>query len=217
MMFKDRDEAGELLAQALEGIIYVKKNPIVLAIPRGGIPVAYKIADYFRIPMSVIVVRKLGLPWNEEAGFGAIDPDGTPYYDPSVLNYLSEEEIKNVIKKELKELKEREKKFAPHGYPSLEGRQVIIVDDGVATGYTAIAAAGYAKSKGASEVIVAVPVCPSDSKTRLENYVDKFICYYPVSSSSFAVGMFYRDFHQLSDEEAKEYLKKAEEKGLLEP
>ncbi|HIQ48238.1 MAG TPA: phosphoribosyltransferase [Aquifex aeolicus] len=216
MMFRDRDEAGELLAQALEGIIDVKKNPIVLAIPRGGIPVAYKIANYFKIPMAVIVVRKLGLPWNEEAGFGAIDPNGTPYYDSSVLNYLTEEEIKDVIKKELKELREREKKFAPRGYPKLEGRQVIIVDDGVATGYTAIAAAGYAKGKGALEVIVAVPVCPSDSKRKLENYMDKFICYYSVSSSSFAVGMFYRDFHQLSDEEAKEYLKRAEEKGILE-
>ncbi|NPA32926.1 MAG: phosphoribosyltransferase [Aquificae bacterium] len=217
MIFKDREEAGELLAQALKQVVDPSKRPIILAIPRGGIPVAYKIATALNIPMSVIVVRKLGLPWNEEAGFGAIDPDGTPYFDPVVLNYLTEEDIKRVIQKELIELRERERKFAPRGYPDLRGRQVIIVDDGLATGFTAIAAAGYAKKKGASEVIVAVPVCPADAKQRIAPYVDKFICYYPVSSPNFAVGMFYQDFHQLSDEEALSYLKKAEEKGLLEP
>ncbi|AAC06433.1 hypothetical protein aq_059 [Aquifex aeolicus VF5] len=174
-------------------------------------------AERFNIPMSVVLVRKLGLPWNEEAGFGAIDPDGTPYYDKSVLSYLSEEDIKQVVEKELKELRERERKFVPRGYPDLRGRQVIIVDDGVATGYTAIAAANWAKKKGASEVIIAVPVCPSDAKERLERYADKFVCYYSSDAPSFAVGMFYRDFHQLSDEEAKEYLRRAEEKGLLEP
>ncbi|GAB6065014.1 hypothetical protein JCM9492_01060 [Aquifex pyrophilus] len=216
-MFRDREEAGELLAGVLEEHIDRSKNPIILAIPRGGIPVAYKVAKKLRIPMSVIVVRKLGLPWNEEAGFGAIDPDGTPYYDRNVLSYLSEEEIKSVIEKELKELRERERKFVPKGYPNLEGRQVIIIDDGVATGYTAIAAAGYAKKKGASEVIIAVPVCPSDAEPRLLRYADKFVCYYPADTPSFAVGMFYQDFHQLSDEEAKEYLRKAEEEGLLEP
>ena len=216
-MFRDREEAGELLASALEGIINREKNPIILAIPRGGIPIAYKVAERLSVPMSVIVVRKLGLPWNEEAGFGAIDPEGTPYYDQSVLSYLSEEDIKQVVQKELKELREREKKFLPKGYPDLKNRQVIIVDDGIATGYTAIAAANWAKKKGASEVIIAVPVCPSDAKGRLERYADKFICYYPSDAPAFAVGMFYRDFHQLSDEEAKGYLKKAEEKGLLEP
>jgi len=216
-MFRDREKAGELLARALEGVIKKEKNPIILAIPRGGIPVAYKIAEHFNVPMSVVVVRKLGLPWNEESGFGAIDPDGTPYYDRSVLSYLSEEEIKKVVEKELKELREREKKFLPKGYPDLKSRQVIIVDDGVATGYTAIAAANWAKKKGASEVIIAVPVCPSDAKERLEKYVDKFVCYYPSDTPAFAVGMFYQDFHQLSDEETKKYLRKAEEKGLLEP
>ncbi len=216
-MFENREEAGKLLAESLKEVIDKSKNPIVLAIPRGGIPVAYQIAKTLRIPMSVIVVRKLGLPWNEEAGFGAIDPLGKPYYDESVKKMLSEKEIKAVIEKEIKELKEREKKFLPKGYPNLEGRQVIIVDDGVATGYTAIAAAGYAKSKGAKEVIIAVPVCPADIKHKMEKYADKFVCYYPADVMSFAVGMFYKDFHQLSDDEAKSYLEKAKEEGLLEP
>ncbi|NPB07232.1 MAG: phosphoribosyltransferase [Aquificae bacterium] len=216
-MFKDREEAGKLLAQALAPVIDYSARPIVLAIPRGGIPVAYQIAKTLKIPMSIVVVRKLGLPWNEEAGFGAVDPTGTAYYEESVLRFLSPEDVKKVLEKELKELKERERKFLPEGYPDLRGRQVIIVDDGVATGYTAIAAAQFAKKMGAKEVIVAVPVCPVDAKARIAPYVDKFICYYPVSSPHFAVGMFYQDFHQLTDEEALSYIRKAKEEGLFEP
>ncbi len=216
-MFSDREEAGRLLAESLKQVIDYSKNPIVLAIPRGGIPVAYQIAKALKVPMSIVVVRKLGLPWNEEAGFGALDPSGVVYYEESVKRMLSEEEVREVIEKELRELKERERKFLPEGYPDLRGRQVIIVDDGVATGYTAIAAAQWAKKQGASEVIVAVPVCPADAEIRLSKYVDKFICYYPVDVSSFAVGVFYRDFHQLSDEEAKDYIKRAKEEGLFEP
>ncbi|NPB07554.1 MAG: phosphoribosyltransferase [Aquificae bacterium] len=217
MIFKDRQEAGRLLAEVLKEVVDYEKNPIVLAIPRGGIPVAYEIARALRIPMSVVVVRKLGLPWNEEAGFGAVDPDGVAYYDESVKKFLSEEEIRRVLEKELKDLREREKKFLPEGYPDLAGRQVIIVDDGVATGYTAIAAAGFSKRRGASEVVVAAPVCPVNSEVRLSRYVDRFICYHPDDTPNFAVGMFYRDFHQLSDEEAREYIERAKEEGLWEP
>ena len=219
MIFQDREEAGELLAEVLKDRIHPEDRPIVLAIPRGGIPVAYKVSEKLGVPMSIVVVRKLGLPWNEEAGFGAIDPEGATYLDEELVNYakLDTKTISEVAKKELEELKSRERKFLPRGYPDLQDREVIIVDDGVATGYTAIAVAGFAKKRGAKRVIVAVPVCPKDSPKRFKGYADEFVCYSPSSEMSFAVGMFYRDFHQLSDEEAKDYIDRAKERGLFEP
>lgn len=219
MILENREEAGRLLAEVLKDKIYHEDRPIILAIPRGGIPVAYELSRELRIPMSIVVVRKLGLPWNEEAGFGAIDPDGETYLDHELVSYakLDAETIRSVAEKELKELREREKKFLPQGYPDLKDREVIIVDDGVATGYTAIASAGFAKKRGARRVIVAVPVCPKDAAERFKGHADEFLCYHRSSEMSFAVGMFYRDFHQLSDEEAIDYIERAKKEGLFEP
>ncbi len=219
MIFESREEAGRLLAEVVKERIHTEDRPIVLTIPRGGVPVAYALSTELKIPMSVVVVRKLGLPWNEEAGFGAIDPDGATYLDEELVSYakLDTKTISEVAQKEMEELKNRERKFLPEGYPDLQEREVIVVDDGVATGYTAIAAAGFAKKRGAKRVIVAVPVCPKDSSKRFRGYADEFLCYHRSGEMSFAVGMFYRDFHQLSDEETLEYIRKAKEKGLFEP
>ena len=219
MIFQDREEAGSLLAEVLRNRIHPEDKPIVLAIPRGGIPVAYVVARELNIPMSVVVVRKLGLPWNEEAGFGAIDSDGATYLDEELVNYakLDADTIAEIAERELRELRNREKKFLPSGYPNLSEREVIVVDDGVATGYTAVASAGFAKKRGAKRVIVAVPVCPKDAAKKFRGYADEFVCYHPSSEMSFAVGMFYRDFHQLSDEEALGYIERAEREGLWEP
>ncbi|RLJ70973.1 putative phosphoribosyltransferase [Hydrogenivirga caldilitoris] len=219
MIFESREEAGSLLAEALRDKIHPDDRPIILAIPRGGIPIAYSVSQKLQIPMSIVVVRKLGLPWNEEAGFGAIDSDGETYLDQELVSYakLDEKTIESIAKKELEELKERERKFLPNGYPELSGREVIVVDDGVATGYTAVASAGFAKKRGAKRVIVAVPVCPKGTAKRFMGYADEFICYHSSSEMSFAVGMFYKDFHQLSDEETLSYIEKAKEAGLWEP
>ncbi len=219
MIFEDRESAGEFLAELLSDYLDDWERPIVLAIPRGGIPVAYKVSEILHIPMSVVVVRKLGLPWNEEAGFGAIDPDGSVYLDEELVNYakLDAETIRSIAEKELSELRRREKKFLPEGYPELSHREVIIVDDGVATGYTAIAGSGFARKRGAGEVSVAVPVCSENSGSKFREYADRFLCYHTSREMSFAVGMFYRDFHQLSDEEALSYIERAKKKGLFEP
>ncbi len=219
MIFEDREEAGKLLAGTLKEKIHPDDRPIILAIPRGGVPVAYQLSKELKIPMSIVVVRKLGLPWNEEAGFGAIDSDGETYLDPELVNYakLDAETIRSIAEREIKELREREKKFLPKGYPDLKDREVIVVDDGVATGYTAIASAGFAKKRGAKRVIVAVPVCPKDAPRRFKDHADEFVCYHLSSEMSFAVGMFYKDFHQLSDEETLEYINKAKSEGLFEP
>ncbi len=219
MIFETREEAGKVLAEDLRHRIHPEDRPIVLAIPRGGIPVAYQIARSLRIPMSVVVVRKLGLPWNEEAGFGAIDPDGTTYLDDELVNHakLDPETVREIARREIEEIRSRERKFMPEGYPDLNGREVIVVDDGVATGYTAIAAAGFAKKRGAKKVIVAVPVCPKEAPRRFSGKVDEFVCHHASGEFSFAVGMFYKDFHQLSDEETLEYIRKAKEEGVFEP
>ena len=219
MIFEDRESAGRLLADLLREKLNPQNRPILLAIPRGGIPVAHAISMELSVPMGVVVVRKLGLPWNPEAGFGAIDPEGSIYLDEESVSYLGldPDTISQIANRAFEELKKRERKFAPKGYPELEGREVIVVDDGVATGYTAIASAGFAKKRGAKRIMVAVPVCPADSHKRFKDYADEFFCYYPARETSFAVGMFYRDFHQLSDEEAIALLEDTRERGLLEP
>ncbi len=219
MIFETREEAGRVLARDLKDKVFPEEKPIVLAIPRGGIPVAYSIAKELRIPMSVVVVRKLGLPWNEEAGFGAIDPDGSTYLDEDLISYakLDPRTVREIARRELEEIREREKKYMPEGYPDLRERTAIVVDDGVATGYTAMAAAGFAKKRGAGKVIVAVPVCPKDAHRRFSGRADEFLCHHASGEFSFAVGMFYRDFHQLTDEETLEYIRRAKEEGLFEP
>ncbi len=219
MIFEDRETAGRKLAEALRDKIDPQSRPLILAIPRGGIPVAYALAKELNVPMSVIVVRKLGLPWNEEAGFGAVDPEGEIYLDRELVRYvgLSRETIEDIAKRELEELRRREKKFLPRGYPDLKDREVVVVDDGIATGYTAMASAGFARKRGARRVLVAVPVCPRDAPDRFRGYADEIICHHRSEESGFAVGMFYRDFHQLSDEETLSYIRRAKEEGLLEP
>ncbi len=219
MTFSGREEAGLLLAGVLREKLNLSDNTLILAIPRGGVPVAFAISTELRFPMSLVIVRKLGLPWNEEAGFGAVDPDGSTYLDQDIVNSakLDSESIRNIADRELKEIRRRESKFLPSGYPDMENRQVVVVDDGIATGYTAIAACGFAKRRGAKMVAVAVPVCPSDSDLRFKDISDRFICYHRAGEFSFAVGMFYRDFHQLSDDEVMSYIKKASEMGLFEP
>lgn len=219
MIFETREEAGRVLAEDLRGLVSPEERPIVLAIPRGGVPVAYAISQELGFPMSVVVVRKLGLPWNEEAGFGAIDPDGSTYLDEELVSQarLDPNTVREIARKELEEIRSREKRFMPDGYPHLEGRTAVVVDDGVATGYTAIAASGFAKKRGAKKVIVAVPVCPKDAERRFTGKADMFLCHHASGEFSFAVGMFYRDFHQLTDEEVLEYIGKAKERNLFEP
>ncbi len=218
MIFPDREKAGEELAQALRDLVDPEKNPLIVAIPRGGIAVAYSLAKELKIPATTVVVRKLGLPWNEEAGFGAVDPDGEVYVDEEILRYsrLSPEEVRHIADIQIEEIRKREKKFIPEGYPCFQGRQIFITDDGVATGYTALACAGFLKRKGSSQVIVAVPVCPDRCNLEIREEVDRFVCLHRDSSPAFAVGSFYQDFHQLSDEEVLSYIETLKKEGLWE-
>lgn len=206
MLFKDRKEAGRLLGEYLKekGV----KADLVLGIPRGGLVVAKEVADILGTPLSLLVVRKLGVPSNPELAFGAIDPEGHIYTDAYTVRYfgLSEEHIATVAKAELRRIKEMEEKFLKGKEVKVEGKRVLVVDDGVATGYTVMAGIRYLRRKGASRVIVAVPVCPADTAKRLEEEADEFYCLHVSEEPGFAVGAFYKDFSQVEDHQVEELL-----------
>jgi putative phosphoribosyl transferase len=148
MLFKDRVDAGRKLAELLRDYIEVI-NPIVLALPRGGVPVGFEVAKNLGLKFSILPVRKLGVPSNPELAFGSIDPDGNIYLNRKVVETfgLTPEIIEQVREKEYQELLRRLKIYTDGKLPVLEGREVLIVDDGFATGFTALAATCFAKRK----------------------------------------------------------------------
>ncbi|MFN3598461.1 MAG: phosphoribosyltransferase [Aquificaceae bacterium] len=207
MLFSNREEAGKILGEYLRD--KVGKIDLVLGIPRGGVVVAKGVAKILSVPLSLLIVRKLGVPSNLELAFGAIDPDGKIYTDPWTVRYfgLSERDIKEVAQEELKKIREREEKFLKGKALEVFGKRVLVVDDGIATGQTVIAGVEYLKRKGAKEVIVATPVCPKETIDKLRKYTKEVYCYHIAQEPNFAVGMFYRDFHQVEDSEVEEILK----------
>ncbi len=219
MIFENRLQAGILLANVLNKLSKgEKENSVILAIPRGGVEVAYGLSKETKIPFSLIIVRKLGIPWNEEAAFGSVDPEGTAYIDEGAVIYLglSQDIIENVRRREFENIRNRINLFLGGREPDISEKYVIVVDDGMATGYTTLAALSYAKRRGASNVVSLSPVCPEDTYIKLKNKGFSVYCYHTVGDKgSFAVGMFYRDFHQLSDEEVFELINKAREEGLF--
>jgi len=218
MLFKDRAEAGRRLAELLrdyvEGI-----NPIVLALPRGGVPVGFEVAKNLGLKFSILPVRKLGVPSNPELAFGAVDPDGDIYLNKTVVeNFgLTPDVIEEVRQKEYAELLRRLKIYLEGKLPSLENREVFIVDDGFATGFTALAACGFAKKRNPHKVVLAAPVAPPDTVAMLKQNCADDVVVYETPEPFFAVGMFYEDFHQLTDEEVLAYREMAKELGLWEP
>ncbi len=208
MVFKDRKEAGQLLGEFLKDKLS-GNDTIVLGIPRGGVAVAKEVARILRVPLSILIVRKLGVPTQPELAFGAVDPDGEVYIDEYTVSYfkLDKTTIERVVQAELSNIREREKKFLPDGKLAVEGKHTLVVDDGIATGYTVIAGVNYLKRHGAKKVTVAVPVCPVESVSKLKSYADEIYCYHQVEEGPFAVGMFYEDFRQLEDYEVEKLLK----------
>ena len=218
MLFKDRTEAGQKLAALLKDYLSFN-NTIVLALPRGGVPVGFEVAKSLNVKFSILPVRKLGLPSNPELAFGAIDPDGSIYLNPQIVSAygLGEEVIKEVAQKELEELRRRVKLYLGGNFPDLSDREVVIVDDGFATGYTALAACGFVKKRNPSEVILSAPVSPADTVEFLKTNCSVEVLTFATPEPFFAVGMFYEDFHQLSDEEVLNFRKKAQNLGIWEP
>ncbi len=200
-LFKDRAEAGKRLADALED--YARESPIILAIPRGGVVVAHEISKKLNCALDIVVPRKIGAQYNPELAIGAVAEDGSSYIDETVVSMLgaSKAYIDKKIEEEKKEISRRVEKYR-QGLKKrvIKGRVVILVDDGIATGYTAIAAARFIKKQKPRKLVLAVPVAPKQTLEKIREEVDDVVCLY--SPASFmAIGQFYEKFEQISDDE----------------
>ncbi len=200
-LFADRREAGRLLGAELGG--YAGERPVVVALPRGGVPVAYEVARALDAPLDVLLVRKLGAPANPEYGIGAIAEGGLRFVrrgDAAILG-VSDRDLEEIVARETDELERRRRLYRGNAERQpVEGRTVILVDDGIATGGTALVARRALRAEGAARVVLAVPVGPPGTEERLGGEFDAVVC--PEQPHGFfGIGQFYVDFGQVSDEE----------------
>ena len=208
-VFKDRRDAGRSLAERLTRYA---GNATVMAIPRGGVPIGYEISRRLGIPLDLIMPRKLPIPSEPEAGFGAIAPDGTVVLNEGMVRYLglSKKEIDQISISVLSEVRRRVREYrGDKPLPDLKHKTVIVVDDGLATGYTMIAAVRAIKKSSPKKVIVAIPCSPESSVERLKKEADEVVCLFEQPYGSFAVASYYEDFPDLTDDEVKSLIKEA--------
>jgi predicted phosphoribosyltransferase len=207
MIYRDRIEAGKRLAEWLTD--YANRSDVlVLALPRGGVPVAYEVARALHAPLDIFLVRKLGVPGHEELAMGAIATNGVRVLNDEVVNYLRvpEEVIDAVAADELRELERRERLYrGTRPAPDVRGKTVILVDDGLATGSTMRAAAAALRQQQPARIVVAVPVSAPQTCDEYRMGVDEIVC--AVTPEPFqAVGLWYKDFSQTTDEEVRDLL-----------
>jgi putative phosphoribosyl transferase len=206
MPFRDRREAGRRLAERLSGLR--ASSPLVLGLPRGGVPVAFEVANALGAPLDILVVRKLGVPFQPELGMGAVGEDGVRVLNPDVFRQagVTEAQLAAVEARERAEVEERAVRLR-RGRPAipLQGRTVVIVDDGLATGGTARAAVQVARARGADRVILAVPVAPPETVAALRRDADDVVAV-ETPEPFFAIGGWYADFSPTSDDEVVELL-----------
>jgi predicted phosphoribosyltransferase len=210
--FTDRIDAGKRLASALND--FSGKNGIVLAIPRGGVVVAFEISKSLNLPLDIIIPRKIGAPENPELAIGAVAEDGTAILDNQLIKYLgvSREYIVLETQRQKNEIGRRLKLYRQHAsYPNLKGLDVIVVDDGIATGSTMKAALASVRNRGAASVTVAVPVGPPSTIEELHELADRVVCLYKPEYFQ-AIGEFYTDFSQTPDEEVIKLLRESKRK-----
>jgi putative phosphoribosyl transferase len=208
-MFQSRHEAGLLLARAMHDLKGL--DPIVLGLPRGGVPVASLVADELGAPLDVVVVRKLGVPYHPEYAMGAVGERGIRHIDWHVVSTagVSASQLATAIEREQAEVEKRAVRFRRDRSPvDLSGRVVIIVDDGVATGSTVTAAIRVVRDLGAERVIVGVPAAPADTVARLRELADEVVVL-ETPEPFYAVGQAYVDFSQVDDREVVELLERA--------
>jgi putative phosphoribosyl transferase len=207
-VFKDRLQAGTFLATELEK--QVKENTALLALPAGGIPVGYAISKCLGIPLGVAVVRKIQVPWNTEAGFGAVAWDGSVVLNDALLKELdlTSSQVKDCIFRTKQIVSERIQKFSVGSFPEIGNRTVVLVDDGLASGYTMMVAIDSVKRRGPQRIIVAVPTGSDGAIQLLSSKVDLLICLNIRAGPVFAVADAYEEWYDLADEEVIHYLQK---------
>ena len=208
--FHNRTHAGQHLAAKLHRYAD-RPGVIVLALPRGGVPVAYEVARRLHAPLDIFVVRKLGIPGQEELAMGAIATGGVLMLNESLISLagVSPEQIREAIAREQRELERRERAYrGDRPPPDLRGRTVILVDDGLATGATMRAAAEGVRRKGATAVIVAVPVASADTCYEVHAVADDVLCL-STPEPFHAVGIWYADFSETTDDEVRQLLEQA--------
>jgi len=188
---------------------YKGKDVFVFAIPRGGVPVAYEVAKFLEAPLDVIVVRKIPIPWNPEAGFGAVAPDGTLYLNEEMVADLNldQKTIKKLADEVLEEIKRREKIYrGEKPFPEVKNKIVIVIDDGLASGYTMMAAVNFLKKQKPAKIIVASPTISEGAHNEVKPLVDELISLFIQKDYPYAVASFYEEWYDLTDEEVMNYL-----------
>ena len=207
MYFQDRREAGRMLASRLSAYAD-RPDVVVLALPRGGVPVAYEVAKALHAPMDVFLVRKLGVPGHEEYAMGAMASGGVRVLNRDVVEalHIPNEVVEQVIAREQRELERREREYrGDRPFPDLRGKTVILVDDGLATGSTMLAAVMALRQKQPARIVVAVPVGSPETCDAFRDHVDEIVCAI-TPDPLYGVGLWYTDFSQTTDDEVRKLL-----------
>jgi putative phosphoribosyl transferase len=206
-MYVDRIDAGKKLAEKLRAYAG-REDVIVLGVPRGGVPVAFEVATALKAPLDILVLRKLGVPWQEELAFGAIAQGDVRVLDRRIMEMLglTPSEVEKVAAKEKVELERREKAYRGDRPPlDVRGRTVVLVDDGIATGSSMRAAIAALRQMGPARIVLAVPVAPPSTCERLRAEVDDLVCV-DMPESFYAIGQFYLNFSPVGDREVTDLL-----------
>lgn len=213
-VFKDRSHAGEELGRAC--LTVLGSSDWVLAIPMGGIPIGIKVSKILNANFDILICRKLLIPWNREAGFGAVDPDGQYFIDIEFASAigLSRKDIEEAVKEQINEIKTRNMLLrSGKDYPSYNNLRIVLVDDGIAAGYTMMAAINFVKSRGASDIVIASPTGNLNSLLKLSRSASTIICLNIRSGPWFAVADAYKEWRDIDYEEALNMLRE----GLQSP
>lgn len=219
MPFQDRDDAGRQLARAL--LKYKGRHPVILALPRGGVPVAARVAEKLEAPLDLVLVRKIGVPLQPELAMGAVVDGEQPLIvrnqDVIELSGVSERSFDAVCKEELAEIERRRARYlGDRARSGVKGQIAIVVDDGIATGATTLAAIRALRQREPKELVLAVPVAALESLQRLRSEVDAIVCLETPPDFG-AIGYYYRDFRQVSDDEVIATLKRFPAKTTATP
>jgi len=206
-VFEDRTDAGKRLAQFLERLNL--KNPVVFAIPSGGVPVGIEVAKRLKAPLIPLIVRKIQLPWDTEAGFGAVNQFGDVFINSQLVEELglTAEEVQQQVTKTIKNVKKRLEKFGVKELPDLSGKTAIIVDDGLAAGFTIMAAVEAVKRLNPEKIVEAVPTCSPVSLPHLANMVNLMVFLTSRRNLPFAVANAYRHWRDLEEDEVLQMLR----------